>query len=104
MLKTELRDISVTGLLRQNSDIINSFDSLFCFTERYIQRNASRRELVSTQVSASCATSTGEYQSHFLMRQAGGVALCEPHDVQQGQVQDPAPGSVQSQVSILAGG
>jgi len=33
-----------------------------------------------------------------------GVGPCEPHEVQQGQVQGPAPGSGQSPLSIQAGG
>ena len=36
--------------------------------------------------------------------QAGEVGLCEPHEVQQGQVQGPAPGSGQSLLSVQAGG
>lgn len=36
--------------------------------------------------------------------QAGEVGRCEPHEVQQGQVHSPAPGSGQFQAQIQAGG
>jgi len=36
--------------------------------------------------------------------QAEEVGLCEPHEVQQGQVQGAAPGSGQTPLSIQAGG